>query len=150
MSEKRENTGQPAADPTQGRAPQPEKKPRRPMDRDDYLHEIRKACIGLGVYRVEFSRARVRLANLYVRIAKLQALIDAGELTDESAFDTKMGPVSDPRLQRLDTLYEKALALEKALGLTADAVRKINPEIFAKDEAPADPFAVMFGKRNAG
>lgn len=120
------------------------------MTKDQYLHKIRQACESLGVYRVEFSRARVRLAAVYVRIEQLQALFDSGELSDESATDTKMGPVSDPRLQRLDILYEKALALEKSLGLTADSARKILPDIFTKDDSPADPFAAVFAKRSAG
>lgn len=120
------------------------------MTYERYMDEIRKAEEGLGVFRREFVRARSRLARVYVRIDELQALLNSGELSDESATDTKMGPVPDPRLARLDILYEKALALEKSLGLTADSVRKFNPEIFAKDEKPADPFANLFARRDAG
>ena len=120
------------------------------MTKDQYLHKIRQACESLGVHRVEFSRARVRLAAIYVRIEQLQSLFDSGELSDLDTIELKVGPVSDPRLQRLDILYEKALALEKSLGLTADSARKILPDIFAKDESAADPFAAMFGKRSAG
>lgn len=110
-----------------------------------YLHKIREATESLGVYRAEFIRARSRLASVYVRIENLQRAMDSGEISDLDTVPTKAGEMTDPRVQQLDRLLDLALAYEKSLGLTADAVRKLNPEIFApKDDKPQDPFMRMF------
>lgn len=121
------------------------------MTYEQYMYKIRDATQKLGVYREEFLRARSRLAAVYVRIETMQRAMDAGEFSDMDTVPTKAGEMTDPRVQQLDSLLNLALNYEKALGLTADSVRKINPEIFApKDDKPADPFVRMFKGGAAG
>ena len=119
------------------------------MTKDQYAQKIRETTESLGVYRREFVRAR--LASVYYRIEQLQAAMDAGEFSDLSTVPTKMGEMTDPRVQQLDSLLSLALTYEKALGLTADSVRKINPDVFAKNEKSVDPFAALaFPARRSG
>lgn len=107
------------------------------MTEKNYRDAIREACVGLGVHRVEFSRTRVRLAKIYMRIELLEKeLANEGyavSRSDEEAAEkkTKSSDGIDPRVTELDRLYDKALAHERALGLTADSVRKINEAAFA-------------------
>ena len=123
------------------------------MKAEDYQSKIRKAQKGLGVYRVEFSQTRVRLADIYVRIETLQKAFENGEFQITTFVQTKNGEmeVTDPHIVELDSLNNQALAYEKALGLTADSVRKINPEIFAPEEKePSSPLAFALRKLDAG
>ena len=104
------------------------------------------------MFRAEFTRTRVRLADIYVRIEMLQKAFENGEFGFTTIVKTKAGEteIIDPHMAELDALNAQALSYEKALGLTAESVRKILPEIFAPDEKPADPFASMFGGRRTG
>ena len=122
------------------------------MTADEYQKRIRKATQGLGVYRQEFSRTRVRLADIYVRIEMLQKAFDNGEFGFTTIIETKGGSqeVTDPHIMEMDALNAQALSYEKALGLTAESVRKINPDIFAPKEAPSDPLAKALERWGAG
>lgn len=122
------------------------------MTADQYQHEIRKAQKSLGVFRAEFTRTRVRLADIYVRIEMLQKAFERGEFGFTTIVQTKAGEteIIDPHMAELDSLNAQALAYEKALGLTAESARKILPEIFVPNEKPADPFASIFSGRSAG
>ena len=119
------------------------------MNAKEYQNKIREAEMGLGVYRVEFTRTRVRLADIYVRIEQLQKAFENGEFQFTTIVQTKNGEmeVTDPHIVELDRLNDQALAYEKALGLTAESVRKINPEIFAPEEKePTSPLAFALRK----
>ena len=117
-----------------------------------YMEKIRIAEQGLGVYRAEFTRTRVRLADIYVRIEQLQTAFENGEFGFTTIIETKNGEqeIIDPHIIELDTLNSQALTYEKALGLTADSVRKINPDIFALKETTKDPLSVAIERWNAG
>ena len=103
------------------------------MDEKTYRGAIEKHTKGLGVYRLEFTRARCRLAQIYVRIEQLNRAFQAGEFETTCITQGKNGPVEivDPHIQELDRLNDQALAYEKALGLTADSARKLREDIFA-------------------
>ena len=124
------------------------------MTAEQYQKEIRRAEKSLGVFRPEFTRARVRLADIYVRIEMLQKAFEAGEFGFTTIVQTKAGEteIIDPHMAELDALNSQALTYEKALGLTAESVRKILPDIFAPEEKQSkDPFANLFnGRRSAG
>ena len=122
------------------------------MTAAQYQKEIRKAEKSLGVYRLEFSATRVRLADIYVRIEMLQEAFERGEFSFTTIIPTKNGEteIVDPHIAELDTLNAQALTYEKALGLTADSVRKILPDIFAAKDQPDDPFASLFKRPSAG
>lgn len=119
------------------------------MTAEKYQEKIRDAERGLGVYRQEFVNTRVRLADIYVRIEILQKAFENGEFQFTTIVQTKNGEmeVTDPHIVELDRLNDQALAYEKALGLTAESVRKINPDIFAPEEKmPSSPLAFALKK----
>lgn len=122
------------------------------MNAAQYQDKIRTAEKGLGVYRAEFTQTRVRLADIYVRIELLQKAFEAGEYQFTTIIETKTGEqeIIDPHIVELDNLNSQALAYEKALGLTPESVRKINPEIFDKKEAPSDPLSRALERWGAG
>lgn len=122
------------------------------MNAAQYQDKIRTAEKGLGVYRAEFTQTRVRLADIYVRIELLQKAFEAGEYQFTTIIETKNGEqeIIDPHIVELDNLNSQALAYEKALGLTPESVRKINPEIFDKKEAPSDPLSRALERWGAG
>lgn len=103
-----------------------------------YLKRIRDAEQSLGVYRAEFVRTRARLARIYVRIEELDRQLQDGEV-ETVITDDKGKQLISPAVAELDRLNDQALSYERALGLTADSVRKINENIFAPAEV--DPFA---------
>ena len=103
-----------------------------------YRDKIRAASQSLGVYRAEFTRTRARLARIYVRIEELDRQLQAGEV-DTVITDDKGKQAVSPAVAELDRLNDQALAYERALGITADSVRKINESIFAPEAV--DPFA---------
>lgn len=114
-----------------------------------YQDKIRKAEKGLGVYREEFTQTRVRLADIYVRIEMLQKAFENGEFGFTTFVQTKNGEqeVTDPHMLELDALNAQALAYEKALGLTAESVRKIMPDIFTpQQDESASPLAFALRK----
>lgn len=110
------------------------------MTEKKYRDMIGEACKSLGVYRLEFSRTRCRLAQIYVRIEELEKARQAGEFTTTTVSVTRNGEteVIDPHIQELDRLNDQALSYEKALGLTADSVRKIREDVFSppREEDP--------------
>lgn len=88
---------------------------------------------------MEFSRTRVRLSKIYYRIELLEKeLAEEGwrVTKDDDAAEGKRKSADgvDPRVTELDRLYDKALMHERALGLTADSVKKINEAAFAPQE----------------
>lgn len=112
------------------------------MDEKAYRGAIEKHTKSLGVYRLEFTRTRCRLAQIYVRIEQLNRQLAAGEFDTTCVTQGKNGPIEivDPHIQELDRLNDQALVYEKALGLTADSARKLREDIFAPPQK-ADPFA---------
>lgn len=112
------------------------------MDEKAYRGAIEKHTKSLGVYRLEFTRTRCRLAQIYVRIEQLNKAYSAGEFETTCISQGKNAPIEivDPHIQELDRLNDQALVYEKALGLTADSARKLREDIFAPPEK-ADPFA---------
>lgn len=103
------------------------------MDEKAYRGAIEKHTKSLGVYRLEFTRTRCRLAQIYVRIEQLNRAYQAGEFETTIVMEGKNGPIEmvDPHVQELDRLNDQALTYEKALGLTADSARKLRDDIFA-------------------
>ena len=103
-----------------------------------YLNKITRAERTLGVYRAEFTRTRARLARIYVRIEELDRQLQDGEV-ETVITDDKGKQLISPAVAELDRLNDQALQYERALGLTADSVRKINENVFAPAEV--DPLA---------
>ena len=112
------------------------------MDEKAYRGAIEKHTKSLGVYRLEFTRTRCRLAQIYVRIEQLNKAFTSGEYETTCITQTKNGEIEiiDPHIQELDRLNDQALTYEKALGLTADSARKLREDIFAPPK-DADPLS---------
>lgn len=111
-----------------------------------YLDAIGKATKSLGVFRVEFSRTRCRLARVYWRIEQLQKAQDRGEFGETRITETKSGEMEqvDPHIQELDRLYELALKYENALGLTAESLKKLNETLLDGKADADDPLTRAF------
>lgn len=125
------------------------------MTEKQYRDEIGKACKALGVYRVEFSRTRCRLAQIYVDaeamndtvptiLAKLDECLDhIMELEDGDDLDKLLAQLNNitnslKLMDRQDRLRRTALEHERALGMTADSARKINDAVFSKSKDEED------------
>ena len=128
-----------------------------------YRDEIGKACKRLGVYRVEFSRTRCRLAQIYVDIEKYNGITEAMTQKIGEAIDAIRDHADDPDKalaqlaaamdamklsDRLDRLRRTALEHERALGMTADSARKINDAVFSK-KTDDDPLALALKELGA-
>lgn len=109
-----------------------------PVTEKAYRDKIVEQTKALGVYRAEFTRTRSRLARIYVRIEELDGMLRDGDI-DLVLADRNGKRTVSPEVAELDRLNDQALAYEKALGMTADSVRKINDQVFAPKEV--DPFA---------
>lgn len=113
-----------------------------------YARDIRKRCEALGVWRDEFVSAQRRLAKVYVRIdafEKEYAETGAQATVEHTNKAGATNTMRNPLLAELNTLYDQALALEKELGLTAAALRKLNDGKLPRKE-PDDPLAAALGK----
>ena len=120
----------------------------KPTTEKGFREKIRKDLIASGLYREEFERIIWRLAELYVRMQKTRALYqeDGGNPIITSV--NKAGAeyyTKNPYLQELDFLQKTALELEKELGLTPAALKKIN-EAAMLAVPEEDPLSAALGK----
>lgn len=120
----------------------------KPTTEKGFREKIRKDLIASGLYREEFERIIWRLAELYVRMQKTRALYqeDGGKPIITSV--NKAGAeyyTKNPYLQELDFLQKTALELEKELGLTPAALKKIN-EAAMLAVPEEDPLSAALGK----
>ena len=120
----------------------------KPTTEKGFRNKIREDLNASGLYREEFERVIWRLAELYVRMQKTRALYqeDGGEPIITST--NKAGAqyyTKNPYLQELDFLQKTALELEKELGLTPAALKKIN-EAAMLAVPEEDPLSAALGK----
>ena len=104
---------------------------------------IRKSCETLGTYKPEFDPVITRLGELIQRKADAETLFrkSGGQIIIEQ---TNKGGAKyltrSPFLSEIDAANTQILALEKELGLTPAALKKIRDEQLAKSDAD-DPLA---------
>ena len=106
-----------------------------------HLINIRKKCTSLGVWRAEFSAAARRLARIYAHIDQIESLTESESFEYLTSHTNKNGStnlIKNPILGQLDNLYDQALTLERELGLTSAALKRIKNE--SGEQSPADPF----------
>ena len=115
-----------------------------------FREKIRAACRGVGTYREEFEGIIYRLAELYVR---REATKDEFRRSGGRAIikQTNKGgnsyAVKNPLLAEIDFVDRTILELEKELGLTPQAIRKINEAALGKKPQPEDdPLALALGE----
>lgn len=120
----------------------------KPTTEKGFREKIRKDLIASGLYREEFERIIWRLAELYVRMQKTRALYQEGGGKPIITSVNKAGAkyyTKNPYLQELDFLQKTALELEKELGLTPAALKKIN-EAAMLAVPEEDPLSAALGK----
>jgi len=121
------------------------------MTERGYQLDIKRKCEALGVWRTEFERTQKRLAKIYTRIDRVEALfIESGEkfLIAHKNNKGETNPVRNPYIAEIDLLYEQALTYEKELGLTAAALKKINEDaLHAKAASPLATLEKLMGEK---
>lgn len=110
-----------------------------------YQKRIRAACQSIGTYRTEFDIVIGRLAELYVRrdstkddfIKSGGGVIITQVNKSGNSYQTK-----NPLLQEIDHVDRMILDIERELGLTPSAIKKINVELMRGSREDDDPLAV--------
>lgn len=121
----------------------------KPTTQKGFAGRIRSDLQASGTYRPEFERVIYRLADLYVRMQQARTLYEengGGEPIITSV--NKAGAeyyAKNPYLQELDFLQKSALDLEKELGLTPAALKKIN-EAAMTVKADEDPLSAALSR----
>lgn len=115
-----------------------------------FRDKIRNACRGVGTYREEFETIIWRLAEMYVR---REATKDDFRKSGGKAIikQTNKGgnsyAVKNPLLTEIDFIDKQILEMERELGLTPQAIRKINEAALGKKpQAEDDPLALALGE----
>ena len=104
-----------------------------------YREKIRKQCLALGTYKPEFEDVIMRLAEYRMRQRQLRDLYrQHGSAPIVSAPGSSIA-VKNPILEEMDRVDKLALELERELGMTPAALRKLNEAALARQEA--DPLA---------
>ena len=120
----------------------------KPTTEKGFRNKIREDLNASGLYREEFERVIWRLAELYVRMQKTRALYRETGGDPIITSTNKAGAqyyTKNPYLQELDFLQKTALELEKELGLTPAALKKIN-EAAMLAVPEEDPLSAALGK----
>ena len=120
----------------------------KPTTEKGFREKLRIACRGVGTYREEFEPVIARLAECYVRMQQTRGEFkrSGGHILVE--YTNKAGAANlqkNPLLTELDFLQKTALEMERELGLTPAALRKINEAAMLAVAEPEDPLAAALG-----
>ncbi len=112
--------------------------------------KVRNACVGLGVYREELEWQIQMLAELFLRRERTK---DEFRRSGGKAIikQTNKGgnsyAVKNPLLTEIDFVEKRIIELSREMGLTTQAVNKINESAIGKKPQPDDdPLAVALGE----
>ena len=112
--------------------------------------KIREACKSLDSYREEFEPVIGRLAELYCRVNTAK---DQWREEGSPFYVTQVNKggneyyIKHPLLQEIDNTEKTILSLEKELGLTPVAIKKINEAAVGKAKLEDDdPIAAALGQ----
>lgn len=120
----------------------------KPTTEKGFRDKIRRACQGVGTYKEEFETLIWRLAETYVRMqdCKREFQRSGGQIiikhTNKSGA---ANPIKNPLLVELDNLQKNALEIEKELGLTPSALKRINEAAMAPAEEQ-DPLTAALNR----
>lgn len=113
-----------------------------------FREKIRSQCRSLGVYKPEFEDAIERLAEYRVRRLKLKEIYQqTGAAPVVKAKGSAMA-IRNPVLDEMDKTDKTILELERELGLTPAALRRLNEAALARQEA--DPLATALAAMRGG
>ena len=106
-----------------------------------YRGKIQRACRSVGTYKDEFEPLINRLADAYLRHAQLQELYESEGSRPMVTIRTRSGPVTvkNPILDEQDRLSRLILEMEKELGLTPAALRRVNTAAMEAKKEADDP-----------
>lgn len=120
----------------------------KPTTQKGFAGKIRADLKASGTYKPEFERVIYRLADLYVRMQQARALYQETGEQPIITSTNKAGAeyyTKNPYLNELDFLQKTALELEKELGLTPAALKKIN-EAAMTVKADEDPLSAALSR----
>ena len=120
----------------------------KPSTHKGFCIKIRNDLRSSGLYRPEFEEVISRLAELYMRMREIRMLNKEKELEPVIELENKNGSVyyaKNPYLQELDSLQKSALDLERDMGLTPAALKKIN-EAAMTVKADEDPLSAALSR----
>ena len=113
-----------------------------------YREKIRKATRSVGTYKPEFEVVIARLAGYYLRDKELDQIYSDGG--SRPMVPGKDGLMKNPVLDEKDKLARSILDLERELGLTPAALRRINEAALAARQAEDPLAAALSGLRGGG
>lgn len=114
-----------------------------------FREKIRSQCRSLGVYKPEFEDAIERLAELRVRRLKLKEMyLKTGGAPVVKAKGSAIA-IRNPVLDEMDKTDKASLELERELGLTPAALRRLNEAALAAKQE-ADPLASALAALRGG
>lgn len=119
-----------------------------PTTQKGFRTQIRARMEKLGVYRSEFEMPIRRLADIYWRRLNVQGEL---ERTGYPLFvQVENGAVKNPFIVELEKLDKQALEMERELGMTPNALKRMNESAMPGQGqvADADPLsAALAGMR---
>ena len=114
------------------------------MTEKGYRQKIVARCKGIGTYRQEFDWIIDMLAELYVRrdLTKEQYK-QSGEsiIIEQTNKSGNKYTTKNPYLAEIDNCEQRILELEKELGLTPLAKKKIDGAVLDNKQGSNDPVA---------
>ena len=120
----------------------------KPSTEKGYREKIRAACRNIGTYKPEFETVIARLAEYYLRSTQLSKLYaESGSqpiIKQKGTGQTVKNPILDEK----DRLSRLILDLERELGLTPAALRRVNEAAMAekKSDDPLSAAILSFRK----
>ena len=112
--------------------------------------KIRNAMNGLGIYREEFEWQIQMLAELFIRREETkEAFRKSGgaAIIKQTNKGGNSYAVKNPLLAEIDFVEKRIIDLAREMGLTTQAIRKINEAALGKKPQPADdPLALALGE----
>lgn len=111
----------------------------KPSTAKGYREKIRVSCRTVGTYKPEFEPLVNRLADAYLRHHQLEALYQStGGQPMVKAKGSSLA-IKNPILDEMDRLARQILEMEKELGLTPAALRRVNDAAMSAKQEAADP-----------
>lgn len=113
-----------------------------------HRQKIRAICEKLGTYKSEFDDIIGRLAEYRMRLQQLREMYEkSGGRPVVTAKGSKIA-MKNPILDEIDKASKLALELERELGMTPAALRKLNEAALA--QKTADPLAEALARMRGG
>lgn len=113
-----------------------------------YKQDIVRRMKAIGTYREEFNPTIERLARLYCQRDKLEQQYDESGGNPVIMHTNKAGatnPTKNPFLTARDEVYSQLLSHERELGLTPNALKKMN-EAALRSPVQATGFAAALAE----